>query len=131
MPRIGDYVNLKKKEAKLLRLPYFNSIRYLIVDLMHCLFLRIAHLIIKKLWIDGNHHEVFDKAYHVSIYAKCKSTPKNVEIQTLCQPTLFKMRKSTYFRQCWYGTMSKENFNVLNMSWTLSQTCPVQVSYSN
>ena len=30
--------------------------------------------------------------------------------------------------QCWYGTMSKENFNVLDMSWTLSRTCPVQRS---
>jgi len=37
--------------------------------------------------------------------------------------------------QCWYGTMSKENFNVLDMSWTLSWTlswtCPVQVSRPN
>src|SRR5437764_15041042 len=33
--------------------------------------------------------------------------------------------------QCWYGTMSKENFNVLYMSWTLSRTCPVQVSHPN
>ena len=36
------------------------------------------------------HHEVFDRAYHVSIYAKCRSTPKNVKIRTLCQPTPFK-----------------------------------------
>jgi hypothetical protein len=40
--------------TELLRLPYFNPIRHLIVDPMHCLFLGIAHLIIKKLWIDGN-----------------------------------------------------------------------------
>src|SRR5438876_7471885 len=40
--------------TELLRLPYFNPIRYLVVDLMHCLFLGIAHWIIKKLWIDGN-----------------------------------------------------------------------------
>ncbi|GET67105.1 uncharacterized protein LOC110233779 [Rhizophagus irregularis DAOM 181602=DAOM 197198] len=40
--------------SELLRLPYFNPIRYLVVDPMHCLFLRIAHWIIKKLWIDGN-----------------------------------------------------------------------------
>ena len=29
---------------------------------------------------DTLHHKVFDRAYHVSIYAKCRSTPKNVEI---------------------------------------------------
>lgn len=40
--------------TELLRLPYFNPIRHLIVDPMHCLFLGIAHWIIKKLWIDGN-----------------------------------------------------------------------------
>ncbi|EXX58557.1 hypothetical protein RirG_196880 [Rhizophagus irregularis DAOM 197198w] len=39
--------------SELLRLPYFNPIRHLIVDSMHCLFLGIAHWIIKKLWIDG------------------------------------------------------------------------------
>src|SRR6185437_1675792 len=36
-----------------------------------------------------------------------------------------------FCKQCWYGTMSKENFNVLDMSWTLSWTCPVQVSRPN
>ncbi|EXX57951.1 hypothetical protein RirG_202350 [Rhizophagus irregularis DAOM 197198w] len=40
--------------SELLRLPYFNPIRYLVIDPMHCLFLGIAHWIIKKLWIDGN-----------------------------------------------------------------------------
>jgi len=40
--------------TELLRLPYFNPIRYLVVDPMHCLFLGIARWIIKKLWIDGN-----------------------------------------------------------------------------
>jgi hypothetical protein len=40
--------------SELLRLPYFNPIRHLIVDPMHCLFLGIAHWIIKKLWIEGN-----------------------------------------------------------------------------
>ncbi|GET54634.1 hypothetical protein GLOIN_2v1776801 [Rhizophagus irregularis DAOM 181602=DAOM 197198] len=40
--------------SELLRLPYFNPIRYLVIDSMHCLFLGIAHWIIKKLWIDGN-----------------------------------------------------------------------------
>jgi hypothetical protein len=36
----------------MLRLPYFNPIRHLIVDPMHCLFLGIAHWIIKRLWIE-------------------------------------------------------------------------------
>ena len=36
------------------------------------------------------HHKVFTRAYHVSIYAKCRSTPKNVDIRTLCQLTPFK-----------------------------------------
>jgi hypothetical protein len=37
----------------MLRLPYFNPIRHLIVDPMHCLFLGIAKWIVKRLWIDG------------------------------------------------------------------------------
>lgn len=40
--------------SELLRLSYFNPIRHLIVDPMHCLFLGIAPWIVKKLWIDGN-----------------------------------------------------------------------------
>src|SRR5204863_9255717 len=36
------------------------------------------------------HHEVFDRAYHVSIYAKCRLTPKNGKMRTLCQLTPFK-----------------------------------------
>ncbi|GBC24892.2 uncharacterized protein LOC114575947 [Rhizophagus irregularis DAOM 181602=DAOM 197198] len=39
--------------SEMLRLPYFNPIRHLIVDPMHCLFLGIAHWIVKKLWIDS------------------------------------------------------------------------------
>ena len=39
--------------SELLRLPYFNPIRFLVVDLMHNLFLGIAHWIVKRLWIDG------------------------------------------------------------------------------
>src|SRR5436853_4509878 len=37
----------------MLRLPYFNPIRHLIVNPMHCLFLGIAKWIVKKLWIDS------------------------------------------------------------------------------
>ena len=39
--------------SEMLRLPYFNPIRHLVVDPMHCLFLGIAHWIVKKLQIDG------------------------------------------------------------------------------
>jgi hypothetical protein len=37
----------------MLCLPYHNPIRHLIIDQMHCLFLGIAHWIVKRLWIDG------------------------------------------------------------------------------
>ena len=39
--------------SEMLRLPYFNPIRHLVVDPMHCLFLGIAHWIVKRLWIDS------------------------------------------------------------------------------
>ena len=38
----------------MLRLPYFNPIRHLVIDPMHCLFLGISHWIIKRLWIDND-----------------------------------------------------------------------------
>jgi hypothetical protein len=37
----------------MLRLPYYNPIRHLVVDPMHNLFLGIAKWIVKKLWIDS------------------------------------------------------------------------------
>ena len=40
--------------SDLLRLPYHNPIRHLVVDPMHCLFLGISHWIVKRLWIDCN-----------------------------------------------------------------------------
>src|SRR2546426_686775 len=50
-----------------------------------------SHLVAQSLVSDETvHHEVFTRAYHVSIYAKCRSTPKNVDIRTLCQLTPFK-----------------------------------------
>lgn len=39
--------------SEMLRLPYFDPIRYLVVDPMHNLFLGIAHWIVKRLWIDN------------------------------------------------------------------------------
>jgi hypothetical protein len=38
--------------SELLRLPYFDPIRFIIVDPMHCLFLGIARWIVKQLWIN-------------------------------------------------------------------------------
>jgi hypothetical protein len=38
--------------SELLQLPYFDPIRFIIVDLMHCLFLGITRWIMKKIWID-------------------------------------------------------------------------------
>jgi len=38
--------------TELLRLPYFDPIRFIIVDPMHCLFLGIARWIVKRIWVD-------------------------------------------------------------------------------
>jgi len=38
--------------SELLRLPYFDPIRFLVVDPMHCLFLGIAKWIVKRIWVD-------------------------------------------------------------------------------
>ena len=42
----------KVRWSELLRLNYFNPIRHVIVDPMHCLFLGIAKWIVKRIWID-------------------------------------------------------------------------------
>src|SRR5271170_6734088 len=52
--------------SEMLRLPYFNPIRFLVVDPMHNLFLGIAHWIVKRLWIDSGritkvHLELMEK----------------------------------------------------------------------
>ena len=36
----------------MLRLPYFDPVRFVTVDLMHCLFLGIAKWIVKRIWVD-------------------------------------------------------------------------------
>src|SRR5881227_2247046 len=60
MPKPDSIVLLEMKEmlifplwSEMLRLPYFNPIRHLIINPMHCLFLGIAKWIVKKLWIDS------------------------------------------------------------------------------
>ena len=35
-----------------MRLPYFDPIRFITVDPMHCLFLGIAKWIVKRIWVD-------------------------------------------------------------------------------
>jgi hypothetical protein len=38
--------------SELLRLDYFDPIRFMTIDPMHCLFLGIARWIVKRLWVD-------------------------------------------------------------------------------
>jgi hypothetical protein len=38
--------------SELLRLPYFDPIKFIVVDPMHCLFLGIARWIVKRIWVD-------------------------------------------------------------------------------
>jgi hypothetical protein len=38
--------------SELLRLPYFDPIRHLVVDPMHCLFLGIGKWLVKRIWIE-------------------------------------------------------------------------------
>ena len=40
--------------SDLLRLTYFDPIRFVVVDPMHCLFLGIAKWIVKRIWVDEN-----------------------------------------------------------------------------
>jgi hypothetical protein len=39
--------------SELLRLPYFDPIRFITIDPMHCLFLGIAKWIVRRLWIEN------------------------------------------------------------------------------
>ena len=41
------------RKSEMLRLPYHDPIRHLVVDPMHCLFLGIAHWIVKRLWVNS------------------------------------------------------------------------------
>src|SRR5256714_111322 len=52
--------------SEMIRLPYLDPIRFLVVDPMHNLFLKIAHWIVKMLWIDNDkitkaHLELMEK----------------------------------------------------------------------
>ncbi|CAB5196929.1 unnamed protein product [Rhizophagus irregularis] len=68
----------------MLRLPYHNPIRHLIIDSMHCLFLEIAHWIVKKIWIDGgkltkSHLEIMEShAKQIKIPADLGRIPSKI-----------------------------------------------------
>jgi hypothetical protein len=70
--------------SEMLRLPYFNPIRHLVVDPMHCLFLGIAHWIVKRLWVDGGkitqqHLELLEKrAKDIKIPADLGRIPNKI-----------------------------------------------------
>ncbi|PKK69218.1 hypothetical protein RhiirC2_781276 [Rhizophagus irregularis] len=70
--------------SEMLRLPYHNLIRHLIVDPMHCLFLGIAHWIVKKIWIDGrkltkSHLEIMkSRAKQIKIPANLERIPSKI-----------------------------------------------------
>ena len=38
--------------SELLRLSYFDPVRFITVDPMHCLFMGIAKWIVKRIWVD-------------------------------------------------------------------------------
>jgi hypothetical protein len=68
----------------MLRLPYFNPIRHLIVDPMHYLFLGITHWIVKWLWIENgkltkSDLELIEKrAKRIKIPADLGRVPDNI-----------------------------------------------------
>ena len=70
----------------MLRLPYFNPIRHLIVDPMHCLFLGIAKWIVKKLWIDGGKLSKSDLKLMENRAKQIKLPAVWVEFHTKFQP---------------------------------------------
>ena len=40
------------RQSEIYQLPYFDPVQFLVVDLMHCLFLGIAKWIVTRLWIE-------------------------------------------------------------------------------
>ena len=72
--------------SEMLRLPYFDPIRFLVVDLMHNLFLGIAHWTVKRLWIDNDkiikaHPELMEKrAKQIKVPADVKRIPYKIAI---------------------------------------------------
>ena len=70
--------------SELLRLPYHNPVRHLVVDPMHNLFLGIAHWIVKRLWIDNgiiskSHLELMEtRAKNIKIPADLGRIPHKI-----------------------------------------------------
>ncbi|CAB4428199.1 unnamed protein product [Rhizophagus irregularis] len=71
--------------SELLRLPYFDPIRFIIVDPMHCLFLGIARWIMKRIWIDkgvltpNDLKKIQEKMNQFKIPADLGRIPGNIE----------------------------------------------------
>ncbi|EXX56951.1 hypothetical protein RirG_211600 [Rhizophagus irregularis DAOM 197198w] len=71
--------------SELLRLPYFDPIRFIIVDPMHCLFLEIARWIMKRIWIDegiltlNDLKKIQEKMNQFKIPADLGQIPGNIE----------------------------------------------------
>ncbi|GBC32907.2 hypothetical protein GLOIN_2v1775288 [Rhizophagus irregularis DAOM 181602=DAOM 197198] len=71
--------------SELLRLPYFDPIRFIIVDPMHCLFLGIARWIMKRIWIDegvltpNDLKKIQEKMNQFKIPADLGRIPRNIE----------------------------------------------------
>jgi Transposase family tnp2 len=70
--------------SEMLRLPYHDPIRHLIVDPMHCLFLGIAHWIVKRLWVEGGKitksqlEEMEEKVNHIKLPADLGRIPNKI-----------------------------------------------------
>ena len=70
--------------SEMLRLPYLDPIRFLVVDPMHNLFLGIAHWIVKRLWIDNDkitkaHLELMEKrAKQIKVPADVRRIPYKI-----------------------------------------------------
>src|SRR6185295_16915019 len=80
-----DFKQTGIKWSELLRLPYFDSIRFLTVDPMHCLFLGIAKWIVKKIWVDegvltpDNLKNIQRKMNQIQVPANLGRTPRKID----------------------------------------------------
>ncbi|CAG8746377.1 17902_t:CDS:2 [Rhizophagus irregularis] len=49
--------------SELLQLAYFNPVRFIVIDPIHCLFLSIARWIVKRIWIPSDLRQIPGKIY--------------------------------------------------------------------
>lgn len=72
--------------SEIYRLPYFDPVRFLVVDPMHCLFLGIAKWIVTRLWIEEGKLTLQDltlmqkRADKIQVSADVGRTPKKISI---------------------------------------------------